>query len=130
MSKFPVILTTSKYSQRMRKLSCKIFNDFYMPELPKRDYEYGIGHQPVARWLTKWHKECSIFNWVQKVPTDLDHNYGHKYYPAHPQIRALTHILRQYGLFRDEHRDFNEAMKARAISKGKQFRERRGPIKK
>lgn len=30
------------------------------------------------------------------------------YYPPHPKISALMRHLRNYGLFRDEHLDFNE----------------------
>jgi len=64
-------------------------------------------------------------------PFDLDDTKNYNYYPAHPQIRELTHTLREYGLFRDEHRDFNEAMKGVALARGKVFREVRGPgIKK
>lgn len=130
MVQYPLFLHTSKYAQRMRRLSCKIFNEFYVPELPKKDLDYGIQHQPVARWSVKWHNDCRVFERNQDRPLDLDHRRNYKYYPAHPQMRLLTHTLREYGLFRDEHRDFNEAMKAVAISRGKVFRERRGPIKK
>lgn len=118
---------TSKYAQRMRKLSCKIFNDFYIPELKKSELDYGVCHPPVHQWTVKWHNDMRVFERNQEKPLDLDPNRNYKYYPAHPQIRALTHTLREYGLFRDEHRDFNEAMKAIAISRGKVFRERRGP---
>lgn len=114
----------------MRKLSCKIFNDFYIPELPKKDLEYGPCHAPVSQWAIKWFNDLRAFERNQERPIDLNSDKNPKYYPAHPQIRALTNTLREYGLFRDEHRDFNEAMKAIAISKGKVFRERRGPIKK
>lgn len=112
----------------MRKLSCKIFNDFYIPELTKKELDYSRSHPPVQQWLNKWHSDLRAFERNQERPFDLNEEKNHKYYPAHPQIRALTHVLREYGLYRDEHRDFNEAMKEVAISRGKVFRERRGPI--
>lgn len=121
---------TSKYHQRMRRLSCKIFNDFYIPELPRKDLDYGISHKPVAVWMSKWFSDYRVFQRNQELPIDLDPSRNHKYYPAHPQLRALTNVLREYGLYRDEHRDFNEEMKKVAIGRGKVFRERRGPIKK
>lgn len=127
---YPIFLTTSKYSQRMRKLSCKIFNEFYVPEMSKKELEYTIYSKQANQFVAKWHGDCRVFERMQDKPFDLNTERNHKYYPAHPQIRALTHNLREYGLFRDEHRDFNEEMKAIAISRGKVFRERRGPIKK
>lgn len=114
----------------MRKLSCKIFNEFYIPELTKKEFEYGTWHAPVNQWTIKWFNDLRAMERNQERPIDLNSDRNPKYYPAHPQIRELTHTLREYGLFRDEHRDFNEAMKAIAISKGKVFRERRGPNKK
>jgi hypothetical protein len=110
----------------MRQLSCKIFNDFYIPELPKKDFDYSRSHPPVQQWINKWHNDMRAFERNQDKPFDLDEWRNYKYYPAHPQIRQLTHVLREYGLFRDEHRDFNEAMKEVAISRGKVFRRRRG----
>lgn len=122
---------TSKYQQRMRKLSCKIFNDFYIPELSKKEeLDYSRSHPPVQQWLNKWHSDLRAYERNQDRPFDLDGSRNYKYYPAHPQIRQLTHVLREYGLFRDEHRDFNEAMKEVAISRGKVFRERRGSLSK
>ena len=121
------IYFTSKYQQRMRKLSCKIFNDFYIPELPKKEFDYSISHPPVQQWIVKWHNDMRAFERNQEQPFDLNTQKNQKYYPAHPQIRALTHVLREYGLFRDEHRDFNEAMKEVALARGKVFRQRRGP---
>lgn len=114
----------------MRKLSCKIFNEFYIPELPRADLNYGLGHKPVASWFKKWWQDMRVVERNQELPIDLDSSRNYKYYPAHPQIRALTHTLREYGLFRDEHRDFNEEMKKIAISRGKRPRERRGSLSK
>lgn len=121
---------TSKYHQRMRRLSCKIFNDFYVPERPKKDFDYGHGHPSIFVWSAKWISDRRVYERNQDKPLDLNPDRNYKYYPAHPQIRMLTHVLREYGLFRDEHRDFNDLMKEVAISRGKVFREWRGPIKK
>ena len=118
---------TSKYQQRMRRLSCKIFNEFYIPEIEKKDMDHGFSHPPNYTFANKWHNDMRVFERNQERPLDLNPDRNYKYYPAHPQIRQLTHVLREYGLFRDEHRDFNEAMKEVAIARGKVFRERRGP---
>lgn len=126
-AQYKLFMHTSKYSQRMRRLSCKIFNDFYIPELSKKDMDYGPYHPPVVEWRSKWVNDARAYERNQDKPLDLDANRNIKYYPAHPQIRGLTNQLREYGLFRDEHRDFNEEMKAIAISRGRVFRQRRGP---
>lgn len=114
----------------MRKLSCKIFNDFYVPELTRAELDYGVQHPPVQNWFTRWYSDFRAWERNQERPLDLDEERNHKFFPAHPQYRALTHTLREYGLFRDEHRDFTEEMKKVAIARGKVFRERRGPISK
>lgn len=124
-----IFFHSSKYSQRMRRLSCKIFNDYNIPELEKRDLDHGPTPQVIS-WVAKWHNDLRTVERNQEKPVDLDTRRNPHYYPAHPQFELLSHTLREYGLYRDEHRDFNEAMKAIAISKGKVFRERRGPISK
>lgn len=126
----PPLLFTSKYQQRMRRLSCKIFNDFYVPELPKQDLDYSYYHQPVQAWIKKWFSDMRAMQRNEDLPLDLNPQLNPKYYVAHPQFRMLTNELREYGLYRDEHRDFNELMKEVAISRGRVFRERRGPISK
>lgn len=123
-------LHSSKYSQKMRRLSCKIFNEFYTPELSKKELDYGSFHPPVTAWYTKMFSDYRAWERCQERPLDLNPARNYKYYPSHPQIRALAGTLRDYGLYRDEHRDFNEEMKAIAISRGKVFRERRGKISK
>lgn len=124
------VFITNKYNQRMRRLSCKIFNDFYVPELTKTDLDYGKYHAPVQQFINKWHSDLRAFERNQVLPFDLDESKNHKYYPPHPQYRVLTDKLREYGLYRDEHRDFNDMMREVNIRKGKVFRERRGPISK
>lgn len=125
-----IILHTPKYEQRMRKLSCKIFNDYYIPELTRKEMEYGTGHQPVAAWFANWYSDFRTWERNQERPIDIDENRNEKYFPAHPQMRALTNTLRDYGLYRDEHRDFTEELKKIEAKRGKVFRERRGPLGK
>lgn len=117
---------SSDYHQKMRALSCKIFNKFYIPELPKKQLDYGTGNPSVQQWINKWYLDFRTFERNMDLPLDIDDDRNMNYYPAHPQIRELTHILREYGLFRDEHRDFNEEMKDIALSRGKTFRKRGG----
>lgn len=124
---FPIVKLTTKYDQRMKKLSCKIFNEYHVPEIDKKDLLYGLYHPPLQQNIVRWHRDLRTVERHTERPLDIDPRRNYKYYPAHPQIRALTHTLREYGLFRDEHRDFNEEMKQIAISRGKTFRERRGP---
>lgn len=119
---------TSKYAQKMRRLSCKIFNEFYVPELSKKEAEYNEHHAPIVEWFVKWRSDLRVFDRNKLRPFDLDESRNWKYYPAHPQYRQLIHELREYGLYRDEHRDLREEMKLRAIAKGKVFREVRGPM--
>lgn len=129
--KTPVFIFTSKYTQNMRRLSSKIFNDFYTPELESpRDLAYGTSYAPVREWASNWFADQRIVERNMELPIDLNSAKNRKYYPAHPQIRALTHTLRNFGLFRDEHRDFNDEMKKIQMAKGKVFRQRRGPNEK
>lgn len=114
----------------MRKLSCKIFNDYYIPELTRQEMDYGISHGPVASWFANWYSDFRTWERNQERPIDMDESRNHKYFPAHPQVRALTDTLRQYGLYRDEHRDFTEEMKQIATKRGVVFRQRRGPSQK
>lgn len=50
-----------------------------------------------------FHKRDYIINW----------------YPRHVETHLLTRVLRDYGLFRDEHRDFNEEMERLRRLRGK-----------
>ena len=42
-----------------------------------------------------------------------------KYYPAHEEVGELFTQLRDYGLFRDEHKDFVEEMERNRKLRGK-----------
>ena len=114
----------------MRRLSCKIFNEFYFPELTPAHMDYGPHEKKNFEIFATTASQYFTVERNSSRPFDLDPSKNFKYYAAHPQIRELTHQLREYGLFRDEHRDFNEAMKKSKIARGKVFRERRGPISK
>lgn len=50
-----------------------------------------------------FHKRDYIINW----------------YPRHVETHLLTRVLRDYGLYRDEHRDFNEEMERLRYLRGK-----------
>jgi len=41
------------------------------------------------------------------------------YYPAHDETHELMRILRDYGLYRDEHKDFEEEMERLRTLRGK-----------
>lgn len=109
------------YSQRMSRLSCKIFGQFYHVPMPK-EIGNGVSLVPKYYWETvQFHNNRTVERMAQK-PSDLDTNINPNFYPAHPQIRELMYVLRQYGLFRDEHMDFVEEMKRLRILRGKQYR--------
>ncbi|XP_053212108.1 28S ribosomal protein S33, mitochondrial-like [Panonychus citri] len=113
----------SLYSQKMRRLGSKIFNEYRAPPMPKevatssdlavkKDFKYTI-------------ISCrNVIERQSREPHDLNSAWNPNWYPAHPQIRELTHTLRQYGLFRDEHRDFIEEMKRLRIIRGKVYRQK------
>lgn len=109
---------TSKYSQRLRQISCKIFNQYYVPEITKKEY-YEPDRTNVDRWAGQWHSEETTFKRLQLKPADLQAIKNINYYPAHPQIRQFSHVLREYGLYRDEHRDYIEETRRIKQLKGK-----------
>lgn len=52
------------------------------------------------------------------------------YYPRHVETSHLVRHLRAYGLFRDEHNDFNDEMKRLRALRGKAPPERKKPAPK
>ena len=89
----------SLYSQKMRRLGAKIFNEYRSPEMPhsiataaddkiRKDFIYK---DRTCRSLVLRHS---------KKPDDLNTWFNPQYYPPHPQLRSLMYILRQHGLFR------------------------------
>ena len=49
------------------------------------------------------------------------------YYPAVEEANELMRVLRDYGLYRDEHKDFCEEMQRLRVLRGK-AKERYGPV--
>ena len=135
----------STYSQKMNRLSCKIFGNYYTPPMPKDVAESNIfGLQ--NDWKKVHTQSEAVILRQSKLPDDLNPEWTLKYYPPHPQIRSLMYTLRQFGLyrsvylicclfplsflcpfsctrsFRDEHMDFVDEMKRLRILRGKRFR--------
>ena len=111
----------SLYSQKMKRLGAKIFNEYRPPDMPKevataadkaviKDFNYTLrsNHNVIERQM--------------KEPNDLNSGWNPKWYPAHPQIREMMFTLRKYGLYRDEHKDFSEEMKRLRVIRGKVYR--------
>lgn len=111
----------STYAQKMSRLSCKIFGEYYTPPPPKalmttsdpRNYVVFMGpHKQNGSEIIK----------NSRLPFDIDPGKNFNYYPPHPQIRELMFVLRQHGLYRDEHLDFNNEMKRLRLLRGKTYR--------
>ncbi|CAH2238614.1 28S ribosomal protein S33, mitochondrial [Pararge aegeria] len=94
-----IINNTTKYAQRMKRLSNRIFSEVAIPTNPKSM------------------KVVKIFS---ARPLHTNEEIVH-YYPRHVETATLMLKLREYGLFRDEHQDFKEEMK--------RLRELRGKVK-
>ncbi|GBM47238.1 28S ribosomal protein S33, mitochondrial [Araneus ventricosus] len=87
----------SNYAFRMTRLSNRIFGE-------------------VARPTNG--KSMKVVQLMQKRPADLD-PYIVDYYPPHEEYSKLIRVLREHGLFRDEHLDFKEEMVRQKILRGK-----------
>lgn len=105
----------------MSRLSCKIFGQHYEPPMPL-EIASGVDCRPKFAWQNLQVHNHRLVERTAQQPIDLSTNYNPNYYPPHPQIRNLVYILRQYGLFRDEHMDFVEEMKRLKTLRGKQYR--------
>lgn len=53
---------------------------------------------------------------IQKNPEKTD-----AYYPRYVQLNTLMYHLRNYGLYRDEHKDFQEEMQRLRELRGKRI---------
>jgi len=92
MTKFYTYSRTMKsetdYADKMRRLSNQIFGESRRPEtVSTRALVSKFAAEPKEqheRWIT--------------------------YYPAHEETNELMRNLRDYGLFRDEHKDFKDEM--------------------
>lgn len=115
----------SAYAQKMSRLSCKIFGEYYTPPAPKavmtmkNPTNYVLFHAP------HYQNESQIKK-LSRIPFDISPETNFNYYPPHPQIRKLMYTLRLHGLFRDEHMDFVQEMKRLRLLRGKKFRVKGG----
>uniref|UniRef100_A0A6V7KWB6 Small ribosomal subunit protein mS33 n=1 Tax=Bracon brevicornis TaxID=1563983 RepID=A0A6V7KWB6_9HYME len=103
MSKYVDLAKIStNYAKRMNRLSNRIFGEVLRPTTNKSMKVVKLfSEQPV-----------------NKRPDIVD------YYPRHRQIGMLMNILRNYGLFRDEHKDFKEEIERQRVLRGKKPRRR------
>lgn len=115
----------SVYAQKMARLGCKIFNEYYKPTMPKEIYLSG-SHAAKNAFTRIHHQNMGQIDRLSALPWDIDGERNMNRYPPHPQIRELVHVLRKHGLFRDEHMDFNEEMKRLRILRGKRYRVKGG----
>lgn len=92
---------TTNYAKRMKILSNRIFGEVPIPR-DEKTMRRIVGRFSVLP--------------AYKNPEFI------RYYPRHIETGLLIRNLRSYGLFRDEHADFNDEMR--------RLRELRGKIKK
>ncbi|UXI16392.1 X-linked retinitis pigmentosa GTPase regulator-like protein [Sarcoptes scabiei] len=101
----------SKYSLRMLKLRSKIFNEYIRPPMP---FEISRAAMRDPRQRQSWdsiqYQNERLVMRFASLPLDLDYRRSMRYYPAHPQIGDLMTVLRQHGLYRNEHKDIKEEM--------------------
>lgn len=89
----------SLYDQCMKRLSCKIFNEYY--EKPMTESMARSSDQLLkCSFLEKDVYRRNLIKRFSSQPIDLDNDKNQNYYTHNPQIRELTFKLRQYGLFR------------------------------
>lgn len=90
---------TTEYARRMNRLSNRIFSEVVRPTSSK---------------------SMKVVKLFSEQPVNLRREV-HSYYPRHIEIGKLMMKLRYYGLYRDEHADFQDEMK--------RMRELRGKVK-
>lgn len=90
---------TTPYANRMNRLKNEIFTEVVR--------KTNLASFNVVRRHAK--------NPIDLQPSIVDF-YG---YIRHPETDQLISVLRDYGLFRDEHRDFNEEMERLRELRGK-----------
>ena len=115
----------STYAQKMAKLSCKIFQEYYRPPAP-RELVNNKNIAPLQVYNGPHDQNEALILRNSKKPFDLDSTQNYNYYPAHPQIRELMYTLRKHGLFRDEHLDFRDEIARLKILRGKKYRVKGG----
>lgn len=92
-----LIQQTTEYARRMDRLSKRIFGEVARPTNSKS--------MKVVKLFS-----AEPFNQRKDI---------HGYYPRHPEVGRLMMNLRLYGLYRDEHADFNDEMKRMRALRGK-----------
>lgn len=98
MAQYAKLLNSgSEYARRMKHLSNRIFGEVTRPNKP-----------PSFR-VVKMFSEEPLY--LQEKVVD--------YYPRHIEMGWLMKNLRDYGLYRDEHKDFQEEMKRLRALRGK-----------
>lgn len=88
---------TTEYARRMTRLSNRIFGEVPRPTNSK---------------------SMKVVRLFSQEPWD-QRNYIAKYYPRHYEIGKLMKKLRYYGLYRDEHADFQDEMNRMRALRGK-----------
>ncbi|CAF4755563.1 unnamed protein product, partial [Rotaria socialis] len=95
----------SAYAQRMIRLSQRIFTEYPKVTFSKKKHQEQ--HEHFVRFLD-----------------DRPHTSGPlvsmDYYPRYGEMYHLMEGLREYGLFRNEHRDFQEEVARLRVLRGKQ----------
>jgi len=90
--------SNSEYAQNMRQLSAQIFGE------KKRKFTQSTRQMAIQlKWFEP--KEQSE-RWIT-------------YYPAIEETNELMRLLRDYGLYRDEHKDFCDEMQRLRALRGK-----------
>lgn len=87
------------YKERMKRLSCKIFNEYYekpMSESLARSSDQNL----KCKFLDKDAYRRNLISRFSSIPFDLDNSKNPNYYTHNPQVRELTFRLREYGLLR------------------------------
>lgn len=63
-----------------------------------------------------------VISLFREMPVHKNPEKTVDYYPRHEQINLLMDHLRNYGLYRDEHKDFQEEMLRLRALRGKKIR--------
>lgn len=89
----------SVYSQKMNRLGCKIFGEYYYPPQP---VEIAMCNdiERTNQWKKVHHRNESLVKRLAELPNDLNRHMRVDYYCPHPQIRELMYTLRMHGLYR------------------------------
>lgn len=89
----------SLYSQKMRRLGAKIFNEYRTPDVP---HEVATSADDKIRqdFIYKDRTCKTLVQRQSKIPDDLNTWFNPEYYPPHPQLRSLMYIVRLHGLYR------------------------------